>query len=207
MLRFQRVTWYTFVLFGYSKDIYLLSFLILTLWLWLLINQPNNLSTWHGWSINRPAWFDYWGMDGRQISWLDSTVAWLADKSALGLLTCDRQKLMFIYTGFNTLERRFHFLVFCFKNCVYICIYIYIYIYLLCAMDGGGASAELGVPPNKHEYERKKSVANSKDEKKTMCQVKVCSKLSPCAAEGINNSAAKFTKWLILQYVKVLMDD
>ena len=123
------------------------------------------MSTWQGWPINRPAWFDY--------------MARLPDKSAKGLPAFERQKLMFIYTWFSTYKRIFNFLVLCFKNCVYTL--------ALCC----GWWTKLPFSARETWVPKKTSAPNSKHGKKTPCQVKVSKTLSPYPAEGVKNSAAK----------------
>ena len=72
--------------------------LTLTLWLRLADKSAQKLVYLARMVTNQPVRFDYCATDGRQIGPLDSTiVARMADKSASGLPTFERQKLMFIY--------------------------------------------------------------------------------------------------------------
>ena len=103
----------------------------------------------------------------------------MIDKSASGLPTLKRSKLMFIYNRFSTKERILSFLVLRFKNCIYTLTLYFRW------------RQSFNSQPGKCEYQRKnlcqsvnmENNSNSNYEK-TLCQVKVCKKLFPCQLEG-----------------------
>ena len=139
----------------------------------------------HGWSINRPAWFDC-GTDGRYIG-LGNTNLWKT-KTCLSILDLVHKRRNWI-SWFSALK--------------IIYIYIYIYTFAFCC----GWRRSFNSQPGRHEYQRKKFTANSKHGK-TPCQVKVCKKLSSCPAESIKTSAAKrLNTWRFQQHFSFVTNE
>ena len=132
--------------------------------------DPQNLSTCHGWPANHPTLFYHSAMNGRSIGQTNNTyLAWMVDKTALGLPTVERVKVIFIYTRFSTYRWKLSFLVLRFKN----------FVYTLTLYFRWGRNYKSN--PAKLEY--KKSPCQTLTKKKPPCQFKVCKKLSLCQLE------------------------